>query len=134
KARRLEAIGRLAGGIAHDFNNMLSVILGVGGILRAEIGQSDPRLADLDEILGAATRASELTQQLLTFARRQTLNPHSVDVCKMIERIERMLQHLIGEQVALLRGNDQCKKFAYVDEGQLEQVVVNLAINARDAM
>ena len=132
--RKLEAIGRLAGGIAHDFNNLLTVIKGNAELLEASVSeQSDPRrmLADIQR---AALRGSELTRQLLAFGRRQKLRPSVVDVNVVLSSIESILQRVIGEDVRIqVRPGSDLPKVR-VDSGQIEQVMLNLAVNARDAM
>jgi two-component system, cell cycle sensor histidine kinase and response regulator CckA len=125
-------VGQLAGGIAHDFNNMLTVIIGFGEELR---GQVRPRAeAHLDEVLAAATRAKELTHQLLAFSRRQVLNTEPVHLNRTLQDLSRMLQRVIGEHVRLdlqLAGE---LPMIRVDRTQVEQVITNLVVNARDAM
>jgi PAS domain S-box-containing protein len=133
QAQKMESIGRLAGGIAHDFNNLLSVILAVGGLIRADVSESDPMHADIDEILDAARRAATLTRQLLAFSRKQVIQPQVLDAAAVVRESEKMLRRILGEDIvfdvhlaplATLRA----------DPAQLEQVLVNLAVNARDAM
>ncbi|HEU4763370.1 MAG TPA: PAS domain S-box protein [Gemmatimonadales bacterium] len=133
-ARRLESIGRLAGGVAHDFNNLLTVVQGALGAVRAAVPPAHPGQADVEEIAAAARRATDLTRQLLAFGRRQFLTPEVIDVRHRIEEMRRMLERLIGEDIALRT------RFApeiwpiRVDPGQFDQVLMNLAVNARDAM
>ncbi len=132
--QRVESLGRLAGGVAHDFNNLLTVILGSCGFLRADLAPSDPRLADVAEIEKAGQRATALTRQLLAFSRKQVLVPEILSVNRIVEGVEKMLRRLIGEDIEL--------KVVLADEiapidsdpGQLEQVIMNLVVNARDAM
>ena len=133
QAQKMEAVGQLAGGIAHDFNNLLTVISGYGEIARRRIG-AGPGANELGEIQRAAERASELTRQLLAFARRQVLEPVALDVNEVAAGLVPMLSRLIGEtiEIAMLAGEDLPPVLA--DRAQLEQVVINLAINARDAM
>ena len=133
-ARKLEALGRLSGGVAHDFNNMLSVILGYSEILLEEAAEEDPRRAELEEIVAAARRSSELTRQLLAFGRKQVLRPRPLDVGALLARLDRMLRRLIGEHVQVVTRAPKDVPCALADEGQLEQVIVNVALNARDAM
>jgi two-component system cell cycle sensor histidine kinase/response regulator CckA len=134
QAQKLEAIGGLAGGVAHDFNNILSVILSYMHLGLEDLSEGDPLRADLLEVKQAALRAAELTRQLLAFSRRQVLQPRVVDLNEVLAGMTRMLERLIGEDVELAvnpgGGLDPVK----VDPGQIEQVVMNLAINARDAM
>jgi PAS domain S-box-containing protein len=133
EAEKMEAIGRLAGGVAHDFNNLLTVIAGYGEIARRRIG-AGPGAGELEEITRAAERAGDLTRQLLAFARRQVLAPVLLDVNDVAAGLVPMLSRLIGEtvEIAMLSGPDLPPVLA--DRAQLEQVIINLAINARDAM
>jgi two-component system cell cycle sensor histidine kinase/response regulator CckA len=132
QSQKLEAIGRLAGGIAHDFNNLLTVI---SGYTEALLEQGDPEAApDLKEIAAAADRATILTRQLLAFSRRQVLQPRIVNVNEVVENIAPMLRRLIGEDVDLVAALDGEIDTVLADPSQLEQVLVNLAVNARDAM
>jgi len=133
-ARKLEALGRLAGGVAHDFNNMLSEILGYSEILLEESGQDDARRAELEEIVAAARRSSELTRQLLAFGRKQVLRPRPLDVGALLARLDRMLRRLIGEHIDVITRAPREVPCALADEGQLEQLIVNVALNGRDAM
>jgi two-component system cell cycle sensor histidine kinase/response regulator CckA len=133
QAQKMEAVGQLAGGIAHDFNNLLTVIAGYGELARRRIG-AGPGANELGEISRAAERGGELTRQLLAFARRQVLEPVLVDVNEVAAGLVPMLSRLIGEtiEIAMLAADDLPPVLA--DRVQLEQVIVNLAINARDAM
>ena len=133
QAQKMEAVGQLAGGIAHDFNNLLTVIAGYGEIARRRIG-AGPGVNELGEIQRAAERAGELTRQLLAFARRQVLEPVPLDVNEVATGLAPMLSRLLGEtiEIAMLAGDELPPVLA--DRVQLEQVVINLAINARDAM
>jgi two-component system cell cycle sensor histidine kinase/response regulator CckA len=133
EATRMEAMGHLAGGIAHDFNNLLTVVNGYSELLVAGLG--DSALADdAREIQRAGRRAAELTRQVLAFARRQVLAPRPVDVNLVVKGVGQMLARLIGEQVKLVTVPADQPAVVVADPGQLEQVLVNLAINARDAM
>jgi PAS domain S-box-containing protein len=134
QAQRMEAIGRLAGGIAHDFNNLLTVINGYGELALLQVEEGDPKAQLLTEILNAGERASNLTRQLLAFSRKQMLDPQIVDLNALIGDILKMLRALISEDVELsfIPGPDL--GLVKVDPGQFEQVVINLAVNARDAM
>jgi PAS domain S-box-containing protein len=134
QAQKMESIGRLAGGVAHDFNNMLSVILGYGEILRQKLHPADPMQREVQRIIDAGNRSSALTRQLLAFSRKQTLQPERLDLNALIRNFERMLRRLIGEDIELklLLAGDLAGVMA--DPGQIEQVIMNLAINARDAM
>src|SRR3954453_11913690 len=133
QAQKMEAVGQLAGGIAHDFNNLLTVISGYGEIARNRIG-AGPGSGELGEIMRAAGRAADLPRQLLAFARRQVLEPVLLDVNEVVGGLVPMLSRLIGEdiEIAMLATDDLPPVLA--DRAQLEQVVINLAINARDAM
>src|SRR3954468_2697435 len=133
QAQKMEAVGELAGGIAHDFNNLLTVISGYGEIARHRIG-AGPGSGELGEMLRAASRAADLTRQLLAFARRQVLEPVLLDVYEVVGGLVPMLSRLIGEdiEIAMLAADGLPPVLA--DRAQLEQVVINLAINARDAM
>ena len=133
QAQRMESIGSLAGGVAHDFNNVLSAIIGYGELM-AESGLDAPARADLDEMLAAAQRASGLTRQLLAFSRRQTTEPKVIDLNALIDNLLNMLRRLIGESVQLSTSLAQELWSVRADSAQLEQVLMNLAVNARDAM
>ncbi len=134
QSQKLESIGRLAGGIAHDFNNILSTILGVTELLLDDIPSDAPMRCDVEEIVGAATRASELTQQLLAFSRRQVIEPQVVELGRVVRKLEPMLARLLGEDVHLVTSVSAPRTTVRVDVTQMEQVVINLAVNARDAM
>ncbi|HUJ27234.1 MAG TPA: PAS domain S-box protein [Myxococcales bacterium] len=130
QSQKMEAIGNLAGGVAHDFNNLLSVVLSHAGMLRGEM----PEREELKEIEQAGMRAAELTRQLLAFSRRQILRPRVVDLNQVIAGMESMLRRLIGEDVELHVVRSAQPAAVSVDPGQMEQVLMNLAVNARDAM
>ena len=134
QAQKMEAIGHLTGGVAHDFNNLLSVILGYSGLLVAEFEPGDPKRADLLEIKTAGERAAALTQQLLAFSRQQVLQPRVVDLNLVVGALEKMLRRLIGEDVDLTVIPAPAPAKAHIDPSQMEQVIMNLAVNARDAM
>lgn len=134
RTQRLESIGRLAGGVAHDFNNILSVILGYTSLLESSLSPDDPNRADVQEIAHAGRRASRLTDQLLTYARRQIIEPRVVDLAALLGELNPMLERLLGENIELRWAIRDGTGMVVADPGQLEQVVVNLAINARDAM
>jgi PAS domain S-box-containing protein len=134
QAQKMEAIGQLAGGIAHDFNNLLSVILSYSELLAGELKEGDPMRADVDEIRGAGVRAVDLTRQLLAFSRQQVLQPKIVDVSVIVAGMEKMLRRLLGEDVELVSLAGPSLGKIRVDPGQMEQVIMNLAVNARDAM
>ena len=134
QSQKMEAIGRVAGGVAHGFNNMLSVILGVGELVKEELPEDHFAQAELDEILIAGGRARDLTQQLLAFSRRQVLRPKAMDVNQALRDQEKMLRRLIGEDIELKLELTPDLEPILVDPGQLQQVVMNLTVNARDAM
>jgi PAS domain S-box-containing protein len=134
QAQKMEAIGRLAGGVAHDFNNLLTVILGFCGLLRSDLDASDPRQADLAEIQKAGLRGSNLTRQLLAFSRKQVIEPATLDLNTVVAEMRDMLSRLIGERVDVVIRADPDPALVYADRGQMEQVIMNLAVNAKDAM
>lgn len=134
QAQKMEAIGRLAGGIAHDFNNVLSVIMSYAGLLDADMGPDDPRRPDVKEIVQASERAARLTRQLLAFSRQQVLEPRILDLNEVVEGVDKMLRRIIGEDVALDNQLTRPLGSIMADPGQLEQVLLNLAVNSRDAM
>jgi CheY-like chemotaxis protein len=130
----MEAIGRLAGGIAHDFNNLLTAILGFSELVFAELGPAHRSAADVREILKAAESAASLTRRILAFSRRQILQPHVLDLNDVLQRIESLVRRLIGEDVSLEIDTSQRPSPVYADAGQIEQIIMNLVVNARDAM
>lgn len=134
QAQKMEAVGRLAGGIAHDFNNILTVIVGFGELVANELAPTSPLRADVEQILRAATRASTLTRQLLTFSRKQVLQPEVVDVNRAVAHLEPMLRRVLREDIELHIRLGIGVQFVRADRNQLEQLLLNLAINARDAM
>jgi two-component system, cell cycle sensor histidine kinase and response regulator CckA len=134
QAQKIESIGRLAGGVAHDFNNMLGVILGHTEMAMDKVDRSHPIIADLEEIRKAASRSTELTRQLLAFARRQAITPKILDLNETVEGMLKMLQRLIGEDVDLAW--IPCKDLWHVnmDPSQIDQILVNHCVNSRDAI
>src|SRR3989454_581003 len=134
QGQEMEAVGRLAGGIAHDFNNILTAITGYADLLLEDLAATDPRRQDADEIHKAADRAAGLTRQLLAFSRQQVLQPTVLEVNKLVSDLEKMLRRLLGEDVELSTRLAPTTGRVKADPGQLEQVVMNLAVNARDAM
>lgn len=134
QSQKMEAVGQLAGGVAHDFNNLLTVMLGYSEVLMSRIPAADPAWTMLSDIHQSAERASNLTRQLLAFSRKQVLSPKVLDLNVVVSGIGRMLGRLIGEDVALNCVLGPLADWIKVDPGQLEQVIINLAVNARDAM
>ncbi len=134
QAQKLEAIGQLAGGVAHDFNNLLTAILGYGELLLESLAEDDPRRADVLEIRQAGQNAAALTQQLLAFSRRQILAPVVLDLNEVVTRVQKMLGRVIGEDVRLVSHLQPGLPRVVADPGQIEQILMHLAVNARDAM
>ena len=133
-AQKMEAIGLLAGGIAHDFNNILTAIIGYGNLLERKLASDNPLRSYVDQILASTARAATLTQGLLAFSRRQVSNPQPIDVNEIIARIEKLLHRLIGEDIELRTSLATGRFTILADSSQVEQVLMNLATNARDAM
>jgi len=134
QAQKMEAVGRLAGGVAHDFNNILTTITGYADVLLTSLGEQDPRAGEVREILDAASRASRLTRQLLTFSRRQVTVQRLVTLNSVLQNLDSMLRPLIGEDVELVYELEPALWPVLADISQLEQVILNLSVNARDAM
>jgi signal transduction histidine kinase len=134
QSQKMEAIGRLAGGVAHDFNNLLTVIRGHGELVLRKLTSDHPLRRNLQEMSLAAERASALTHQLLAFSRKQVLQPRTLDLGEVMERMSSLLQRLIGEDVELVTRRKGSLGSVRADPAQMEQVIVNLAVNARDAM
>jgi PAS domain S-box-containing protein len=133
-AQKMEAIGRLAGGVAHDFNNMLTVISGYNRMILDELSPLDPLRGYAEEVLKAADRAGALTNQLLAFSRRQIMQPRVISVNEVVNQTEKMLRRLIGEDIQLVYALSEHTGNVKADPGHVEQAIVNLAVNARDAM
>ncbi len=133
-AQKLEAVGQLAGGIAHDFNNILTAIIGYGNLLQMTIREDDPLRSKVDHIVTAADKAANLTQGLLTYSRKQLIDPRPVNLNEIIARMEKLLSRLIGEDVELKTELTPDNTVINADAGQIEQVLMNLVTNARDAM
>jgi signal transduction histidine kinase/CheY-like chemotaxis protein len=134
QAQKMEGIGRLAGGVAHDFNNLLTIIGGYSDLVLVELDSGHPLQLPLGEIKSAADRAASLTRQLLAFSRKQLLAPKLLNLNTIVGDMNRMLQRLIGEDIMLATHLEPCLAPVHADPGQIEQVIMNLAINARDAM
>jgi signal transduction histidine kinase/ActR/RegA family two-component response regulator len=134
QSQKLEAIGSLAGGIAHDFNNMLSVVLSYASLVLGELKPGDPLRADIEEIQHAGERAAEMTRQLLAFGRKQMLQPRVVDLNRLVAGMEKMLQRLLGAGIDLSLLPTAKLGKAFADPGQVEQIIMNLVVNARDAL
>jgi len=134
QAQKMEAVGQLAGGVAHDFNNLLSIILSYSVLVAQTMAPDDPARADVDEIRLAGERGAALTRQLLAFSRQQVLQPQILNLNEIVGGMEKLLRRLIGEDVELLVHMTPGLDDVRVDPGQIEQVIMNLAVNARDAM
>lgn len=134
QAQKMESIGRLAGGVAHDFNNLLTVILSSCSFMAEDLREGDPLLEDLRQIESAGDRAVSLTRQLLAFSRRQVLQTRVLDMNRILKDLDKMLRRLIGEDIDLVTAIDADLWKIVADPGQIEQIVMNLVVNARDAM
>jgi signal transduction histidine kinase/CheY-like chemotaxis protein len=134
QAQKMDSIGRLAGGVAHDFNNMLSIIIGQADLALMQINPASPLYHNLEEILGAAKRSAEITRQLLAFSRKQTIVPKVLDLNDTITSMLKMLRRLLGENIKLAWNPGYNLTKVKMDPAQLDQVLVNLCVNARDAI
>src|SRR5947208_1229841 len=134
QAQKMEAVGRLAGGVAHDFNNLLTVIIGYSETMLTRFPPGDPMQEDLREVLNAGQRAASLTRQLLAFSRKQVTTPVVINLNSAVSEMEKMLRRLIGEDIELNTSLDPSLGSVKADATQIEQVIANLAVNARDAM
>jgi PAS domain S-box-containing protein len=134
QSQKMDAFGQLAGGVAHDFNNLLTVISGYSDLLLTKLPPGDPRAKMVDQVRRAAERAASLTRQLLAFSRQQVLEPKILDINIIVSDLDKMLHRLIGEDVQVTTLLGAALSPVKVDAGQIEQVIVNLAVNARDAM
>jgi two-component system, cell cycle sensor histidine kinase and response regulator CckA len=134
QAQKMETVGRLAGGLAHDFNNLLTAVLGYGSLVKRKLPARSMAHPDIDEVMRAAQRAAGLTRQLLAFSRKQVIEQTVIDLNQLLLGMDRLLRHLIGEDVDLVTVQGQGLGAVKADPGQIEQVLVNLAVNARDAM
>ena len=134
RAERMQAAGKLAGGVAHEVNNMMTGVIGFSEFLLRSLEEGDARRADVEEIIKAGTRAADVTRQLLAFTRQQFLQPQILDVNSVVSDMEKLLRRSLGEgHVLELRLSPEAGRLR-ADRGQLEQVLINLVINARDAM
>jgi len=134
QSQKMDAIGQLAGGVAHDFNNLLSIVLSYTDMLLSDLRPGDAIRADLEQIRAAGERASSLTRQLLAFGRKQMLKPDVLNLSEVVEGMDQMLRRLLGEDIELTLSTSRSLGRVKADAGQMEQVIMNLAINARDAM
>jgi PAS domain S-box-containing protein len=134
QAMKMEAVGRLAGGVAHDFNNLLTVITGYSELLLQKIGKESPMHEEVEEIKRAGERAASLTQQLLAFSRKQIIEPKVVHLDHLVAEMHKMLTRLVGEDIALQATTGKSQGSVKVDPGQFQQILMNLVVNARDAM
>src|SRR5437016_3613397 len=134
QSQKMEAIGRLAGGVAHDFNNLLAVIIGYSDLLLENLGSSDLNRAKVEQIKQAANSAASLTHQLLTFSRQQVIQPVVLDINQTVGNTEKMLRRLIKENIEFTVVLDRTLDYVKADPGHIEQIVLNLVVNARDAM
>ncbi len=134
QSQKMEAVGQLAGGVAHEFSNLLTVILGFGHVLTSELEDGGSHHASASEVVRAAERGAGLTRQLLALGRRQVVEPRAVQLNESIQNVERMLEHVIGEQIHWRSELDAAVPQIFADPGQVEQVILNLALNAKDAM
>jgi len=134
QSQKMEAVGRLAGGIAHDFNNLLTIIMGYSQVLLTELGPQHPLRGKIEETLKAGEKAATLIRQLLTFSRKQSLDPKILSLNTAVTTLESLLRRLIGEDIQLVSKLDPTNGRLRADQAQLEQVLVNLVVNARDAM
>ncbi|MDX1632348.1 MAG: ATP-binding protein, partial [Thermoanaerobaculia bacterium] len=134
ESQKMEALGRLAAGVAHDFNNLLTAINGYTEMVLAETGRDDPRRPDLQEILAAGERASTLTRQLLAFSRSARGEPEVLDLRAVVQEMGSLLRRLVGEEIEIASEYPDEPTWVEADRGQIEQILMNLAVNARDAM
>lgn len=134
QAQKMESIGRLAGGVAHDFNNILTVIRGYAELLREDLPAGDERRNDVEELIHAAERATGLTRQLLALSRQPLLQARDVDVSQLVRELQKLFRRVLGEPVTLVTHLGEDTGVVHADPGQLEQVLLNLVVNARDAM
>ena len=133
-AQKMEALGTLVGGVAHDFNNIITAIIGFGSLAQMQMEETDPRASHLQQILVASDRAATLTRQLLTFCRKQEIETRPADLNGIVRNVDKMLKRLLREDIEMNISLNDCALNVMVDEGQIQQVLMNLATNARDAM
>ena len=134
QAQKMDSIGRLAGGIAHDFNNLLTGILGFAKVIREDLGPDHPSRPDLEEILRAGDRAAKLTRQLLAFGHKQVIQIQPLDLNAVVVNLDHMLRHTLGENIELVTAATDRLRSIEADPGLMEQIIMNLVVNARDAM
>jgi PAS domain S-box-containing protein len=134
QSQKMEAVGRLAGGVAHDFNNLMTAVSGYAELLQAHFSPGEAAREYVDEILKSSSRATQVTRQLLAFSRRQVLQPKVIDLNSVVQNMDGLLRRLIGEDIELHTSSDPHLAAVKADQGQIEQVIMNLAVNARDAM
>lgn len=134
QSQKMEAIGHLAGGIAHDFNNILTAIIGYSTLLQQKMKEDDPMRSMVNSVISSAERAANLTQELLAFSRKQIINPKPVEINDLVKNMEKLLLRLIGEDIEFRTILSEQQLWVVADRGQLEQVIMNLITNARDAM
>ncbi len=134
QAQKMEAVGQLTSGVAHDFNNILTAIIGFSSLIEMSLDRDDPRRTNLNHVLAGAYKAAELTRSLLAFSRKQIINPQPVDLNELIGKIEKFLKRIIGEDIDLITSITPDVLTINADSGQIEQILMNLAANARDAM
>ncbi len=133
-SQKMQAVGQLAGGVAHDFNNLLTAMIGFSDLLLMRHQAGDPSFADIMQIKQNANRAANLVRQLLAFSRRQTLQPKTIDLTEVLAELSNLIRRLIGENIKMNMQHGRDLGMVKADQGQLEQVIINLAVNARDAM
>src|SRR5262249_20962683 len=134
QSQKMDAVGRLAGGIAHDFNNLLTAVIGYSQLLESKLGPDSPLIKELGEIKKAGERAASLTRQLLAFGRKRTMQPKTFNVNSAITDLSKLLRRLISEDIELILKLDPNLGMIRADPGQIEQIIINLAVNAREAM
>jgi len=134
QAQKMEAVGQLAGGVAHDFNNILCAIIGFAALIEMDMSDDDPARPHLEQILAASERASQLVSSLLAFSRKQVLNPHPIDINRIVLDVQKILGRLITEDIDLRIQLSETELSVLVDPGQVDQVLINLVTNAKDAM